>query len=83
MSELYELSIQLRYVLNQFDDVMKLHCLRYSYFVDGSPRKEDCTYARQTERLLRQDLDNEINQLTQIRNQFDQIISKLQGMKDE
>lgn len=76
---LYDLSMRANEIIAAARSLLGLHLVRYSHFVNTSPKGFSCTYAMITAREFHQpeELSDSIKQLQELRDTCDDILSEL------
>jgi hypothetical protein len=76
----YRYSSDLASIVQQAKSLLALNLFRYKFLVDGSDRKEDCTYAKLSKRYFFQEKAQEIKKLVELRDSLDLLIGELNAI---
>lgn len=71
---MYPLSSQLSVVIDLCKQLVKLHLFRYKPLVDNSEKREECTYAKLTQKYFLIEAEQELNLLISLRDHLNQLI---------
>lgn len=82
---LYDLSTRANEIIATARDLLGLHLVRYSHFVNTSPKGFNCTYAMITSREFHdpEEISETIKTISGLRDTCDQILSDLAAIEPE